>query len=440
MATHKVETPSGENVVQNSIIRRVVTAGAVGSALEWYDFYIYGTAAALVFNQLFFPNVSPILGTLAAFATYGVGFFARPVGGIVFSNYGDKLGRKSILVITLLLMGVATTLMGLLPTYGAIGIWAPILLVTLRLLQGFGAGAELGGANTMVSEYSSSGRRGFNTGWIFFGVVAGLMAGASIFAGISALLPEEQFLAWGWRIPFLLSIVIVAVGMYIRLRIAESPVFTEIQEGQSQAEVPVKEVVRSEPKGLLIVMGGRMAENGLLYLYSVFLLAYISQQLNLPNVTGLIGLIIASFLALATIPFFATLSDRIGRHPVLVGGAAFSALSAFPIFWLINTESSILIWLGLVFGLSLAWGSMVGTQGVYFTELFPARLRYSGYTVGREVSSVFAGGLSPFIATALLAWSGGEAWPVATYAAALSLIALVALYLGPETYQKDISK
>lgn len=422
------------------MMKKIVTAGAIGSALEWYDFYIYGMAAALVFNHLFFPNVSPIMGTLAAFATFGLGFFARPIGGIVFSHFGDRIGRKKILVITLLMMGGATALIGLLPTYESAGIWAPILLVVLRLVQGFGSGAELGGAVLMAVEASKPNKRGFSQSFVFMGVQLGLLASSSIFFFISSLLPEEQFLTWGWRIPFLLSIILIGVGFWIRLRVSESPAFAEMKKKQKESRIPVIEVFKTAPKNLLVLMGGRMAENGLLYLYSVFLVNYVSQHLGLPKSVGTIGMIIASIIGLITVPFFASLSDKIGRRPLLIGGAVFSALAVFPIFWLADTKSTVLVWVALILGVSISWGVMVSVQGVYCAELFPTHLRYTGFTVGREISSLFAGGIAPFIATALLASSGGESWPVATYALILALIAVVALWFGPETYKNDITK
>jgi MHS family shikimate/dehydroshikimate transporter-like MFS transporter len=426
-------------ITETSTMRKIVTAGAIGSALEWYDFYIYGMAAALVFNKLFFPNVSPTIGTLAAFGSFGLGFFARPIGGIVFSHYGDKIGRKSVLIITLLLMGGATTLIGLLPTYQSIGIWAPILLVLMRLIQGFGSGAELGGAVLMAVESSTPARRGFSQSFIFIGVQVGLLVSSSIFYVFSNTLSDAQFMSWGWRVPFLLSSVLVVVGFYIRTRISESPAFAEIKKKQKQVRIPVVELLRTERKSLLVVIGARMAENGLLYLYSVFLVNYISKQLHLSSGIGTAGMVIASALGIVTIPFFANLSDKIGRRPLLIGGAAFSALAVFPIFWMIDTQSSVLITIALILGISISWGAMVSVQGVYLAELFPTHLRYSGFTFGREISSLFAGGIAPFIATALLAWSGGASWPVAIYALTLALIALVALCFGPETYKKDIS-
>jgi MFS family permease len=316
---------------------RVVLASAVGSALEWYDFFIYGTAAALVFNELFFPKLDPTVGTLAAFATFGVGFFARPFGGIVFGHFGDRLGRKPMLVMTLLLVGIATFLIGLVPTYEQIGVWAPVLLVMLRLVQGFGAGAEYGGAVIFAVEYAPEGKRGLFGSWAPIGVTMGNLMAAGVFALVT-MLPKEEFLAWGWRIPFLLSALLVAFGLYIRLSIAETPVFSRVAETRKPLKAPVVDAIRRHPRSFLVVIGARLAENGLGYLFPVFGLNYVVQQLGMPKSTALFGVIVSQFLSLLTIPLFSALSDRIGRRPVYLGAALFSAAWAFPFFMLCETK------------------------------------------------------------------------------------------------------
>lgn len=420
-------------------VRRVATTALIGSVIEWYDFFLYGAMAAVVFNRLFFPAVDPLIGTLVAFATFGVGFVARPLGGIVLGNYGDKLGRRTVLMITLLIMGIATTLMGVIPPYDVIGLWAPVLLVVFRLVQGFGAGAEFGGATLMSVEYASPSRRGLTGSLPAAGVMLGLLLATGAVAAFSAL-PEEQFLNWGWRIPFLFSIVMVGVGIYLRSRINETPAFTNLKRTHTEVKTPVLEAIRTEPKSVLVVVGGRMAEHVVLYLYAVFMLTYVSQQLDLPRTTGLVGVVIAALMSLVTVPLFGALTDRVGRRPVYISGAALSALSAFPIFWLVDTKSTMLIWMALTFGIAVGWAAMVAAQCVYFNELFPTRLRYSGSVFGREVASIFAGALAPLVATALLAWAGGSAWPIAIYIIFVSLITVVAIYLGPETYRKNILK
>src|SRR5262244_2600047 len=269
----------------------VILASAIGSALEWYDFFIYGTAAALVFNELFFPKLDPRIGTLAAFATFGVGFFARPFGGIIFGHFGDRMGRKPMLVTTLLLVGVATFLIGLIPTYDQIGVWAPALLVAMRLLQGFGAGAEYGGAVIFAVEYAPDGKRGLFGSWAPIGVTLGNLMAAGVFALVT-LLSKEDLLAWGWRIPFLLSAVLVAFGLYIRLSVAETPVFSQVTETRQPLKAPVLDAIRRHPRSFLVVIGARLAENGLGYLFPVFGLSYIVATLHLPRAVALLGILL----------------------------------------------------------------------------------------------------------------------------------------------------
>ena len=417
--------------------RRVVLASAVGSALEWYDFFIYGTAAALVFGQLFFPKSDPEVGTLLSFATFGVGFFARPLGGMFFGHLGDRLGRKPVLVMTLLLVGGGTFLIGLLPTYDSVGVLAPVLLVALRLLQGFGAGAEYGGAVLLAVEHAPPGKRGLFGSFAPLGVTVGLLLANGVFAALAAM-PQEDFISWGWRVPFLLSIVLVLVGFYIRARVSETPAFAEIAAKKKVVRSPVIDAVRNHPREFLVVIGARMAENGLGYLFPVFALNYMTQQLHLPKALVLQGNMLAYTVQLATIPLFSLLSDRIGRRPVYMGGAIFSALFAFPFFMLVNTQTQPLIWLALVLAIAVGVGAMFGPQAAYFAELFTTRLRYSGFAFARELGSLLAGGPAPFMAGLLLIWGGGQPWYVAMYIIVMALITATALYFGPETYHSDL--
>jgi MHS family shikimate/dehydroshikimate transporter-like MFS transporter len=429
----------GEDRGQETSVTKVALASFIGTAIEWYDYFLFGTAAALVFNVLFFPEYDPLVGTLASFGTFAVGFFARPVGGVIFGHFGDKIGRKAMLVTTLLIMGIATFLIGLLPTYNSIGVWAPILLVIMRIFQGFGVGGEWGGAVLMAVEHSPQGKRGFYGSWPQIGVPAGLLLSTAVFA-IFATLPEEQFMTWGWRVPFLLSILLVGIGLYIRLAIAESPAFRQVQETNTHARVPIIDVLRTFPKAVLIAMGLRVAENGSFYIFSVFVLAYATEQLGLPRSMILNGVLIAAAIEIFTIPAFGALSDKVGRRPVYMGGAVFSLLFAFPFFWLINTEATILIWLAIVLALPVGHAAMYGPQASFFSELFGTRVRYSGASLGYQLASVFAGGLSPFIATALLAWATGSFWPVAIYMMFMALISVVAVYLATETFRGDIGE
>jgi metabolite-proton symporter len=426
----------GEDRGQTSSIRPVIVSSFIGTTIEWYDFFLYGTAAALVFNQLFFPSFEPLAGTLAAFGTYAVGFAARPLGGVVFGHYGDKIGRKAMLVLALLIMGVATFLMGLLPTYESVGVMAPILLVALRFIQGIGVGGEWGGAVLMAVEHSPQGRRGYYGSWPQMGVPAGLLLANLVFFASSSYIPEEQFLAWGWRIPFLVSIVLVGVGLFIRLRLLETPAFQQVQESGTEAPMPIIDVLRTYPKNVLLAMGMRIAENGTFYVLTVFVLTYVAGQLGLDQNTGLIGVLIAAALGLLTIPLFGALSDKIGRRRVYLIGAVFSLVFAFPFFWMLNTGSPVLIWLAIVLGVNIGHDAMYGPQAAFFSELFGTRVRYSGASLGYQLASVLAGGLSPLIATALLGYYG---WPaVALYTAGMAVITVVATYLAAETFQGDI--
>lgn len=431
-----VDRLGGEDVGERTPIKQVAFASMIGTTIEWYDFFLYGTAAALVFNQLFFPTFEPLAGTLAAFGTYAVGFFARPVGGIVAGHYGDKIGRKAMLVLTLMVMGVATVLIGLLPTYESIGIWAPILLVTMRIFQGLGVGGEWGGAVLMAVEHSPPNRRGFFGSWPQIGVPLGLLSANLVFLLVNQSMSEAAWLAWGWRIPFLLSIVLIAVGLFIRLRIAETPAFEQVRESHTEAGMPIVDVVRTYPKQVLQAMGMRIAENGAFYVFSVFVLTYVSQQLGLSSSTAQTGILIAAGIGIASLPFFGWLSDRIGRRPVYLFGAVFSLLFAFPFFWLMNTESTILIWLAIILSLVLGHDAMYGPQAAYFCELFSTRVRYSGASLGYQLASVLAGGLSPLIATALLGYYGYTA--VAWYLAGMALITVVAVLTAAETFRGDL--
>ena len=427
-----MERLGGEREGQISSIRQVAAASCIGTAIEWYDFFLYGTAAALIFGELFFPEFSSTAGTLAAFSTYAVGFVARPVGGIVFGHYGDKIGRKAMLVLTLLIMGIATALIGLLPTFETIGVLAPILLVVLRFCQGLGVGGEWGGAVLMAVEHSPEGRRGFYGSWPQMGVPAGLLTGNLAFLAATAWLPE----AWGWRVPFLFSIILVGVGLFIRLRIMETPAFLQVKETHTEAPMPILDVLRTYPKNVLLAMGMRIAENGTFYVLTVFVLTYIVTELKLEQTTGLIGVLIAAFIGLFTIPLFGHLSDRVGRRPLYLLGSGFSLLFAFPFFWLLNTGLEPLIWLAIILGVNIGHDAMYGPQAAFFSELFGTRVRYSGASLGYQLASVFAGGFAPLISLALLTAYGYGA--VALYMAAMALITVISVLLVAETFQSDI--
>ncbi|MCO6456584.1 MAG: MHS family MFS transporter [Pirellulaceae bacterium] len=414
-------------------VARVVLASFIGTTIEWYDFFLYGTAAALVFNRLFFPTYDPVAGQMAAFATYAVGFFARPVGGVVFGHYGDKLGRKSMLVTTLMLMGLATFLIGLLPTYDQIGMAAPALLVLLRFVQGFGVGGEWGGAVLMAVEHGHRGRRGLYASLVQAGVPAGLLLATAVF-NLFSLLPEEAFFRWGWRLPFLLGIGLLAVGLFIRLKVLESPLFTRLQDQRSAVRVPIWEVLRRYPGNVLLAMGARFAENGCFYIFTVFVLTYATSHLEMSKASVLNGVLVASAVQLFVIPAFGLWSDTVGRRPVYLGGALALALFAFPFFWLVDTGSSLLAGVAILIGLVIH-SAMYAPQAAFFSELFGTEVRYSGASIGYQLASPLAGGLAPLIATALLQTSGGRPWPVSVYLLVLTAITLLAVWLAAETHR-----
>jgi MHS family shikimate/dehydroshikimate transporter-like MFS transporter len=432
-----MDRTEGAGAEQRTPIRRVALASFVGTAMEWYDFFLYGMASALIFNELFFPEQTPLVGTLLAFATFGVGFGARPIGGLVFGHFGDRLGRRSMLIITLAMMGVATALIGILPTYAVVGIWAPILLVLLRIVQGFAVGGEWGGAVLMAVEHAPEGRRGFYGSWVQMGVPAGLVLADGVFL-LFERLPEEAFLAWGWRVPFILSLLLVAVGLYVRLRVEESPVFREMEESHTESRTPILDVIRNHPKNVLLAMGARLGDNVLFYIFSVFVLAYVAEQLGLPESTALVGVLIASVIEFFTIPVFGALSDRIGRRPVYMGGAAFCVLLTFPYFWLLNTESPVLIWLAIILSLAIGHAAMYAPQASFLSELFGTNVRYSGASIGYQLAPIFGGGVAPLIATALLAATDGAYWPIALYMIAMALVTVVSVYIATETSNIDI--
>ena len=416
-------------------IRLVAFASLIGTSIEWYDFFLYNTAAALVFNKLFFPTFDPFVGTLLAFSTYAVGFAARPIGGIVIGHYGDKVGRKSMLVLTLIMMGVATASIGLLPTYSSIGVWAAILLVLLRVVQGFGVGGQWGGAVLMAVEHAPSGQRGFYGSWPQIGVPAGLLTSTIVFSLFSRL-PADQFMSWGWRIPFLLSLVLVGVGLIIRLKILETPSFTKIKVTGTVSRQPVIEVLRKYPKQVLQAAGMRAAENGAFYIYSAFMLVYATQHVHISRDIPLNGIMIASALEFGFVPFYGWLTDRVGRRPVYMFGAVMTAVLAFPLFWLFDTGSTPLIWLALLLVFLCSHAPMYAPQGAFFSELFGTSVRYSGASLGAQLSAAVAGGFSPLIATALLPKYGPNA--IALYIIGMALITIVAVWSAVETMKHGL--
>lgn len=413
--------------------KRVTVAAAFGTTVEYYDFFIYGTAAALVLGKLFFPSFSTLAGTLAVFAIFAAGFLARPLGAIVFGYFGDRVGRKSVLIVTLLTMGIATAGIGALPTFATAGVWAPILLVTLRIIQGFAVAGEWGNATVLISEYAPPGRRGLLGALVQNGSPAGLLLSSGVFALVSQL-PERQFLAWGWRVPFLISLVMVAIGLYIRLSVLESPEFVRAVEEKGTLRAPVIEAIRSAPKNFFIAIGARFAPDIIFYVSATFLITYAqSHHHGVSPGTVLAGVAVAAAVEICTVPFFGWLSDRVGRRPVYLAGAAFCAVIAFPIFALVGTGVPALAWLGLILAFAIGHASMWSIGAALYSELFDTRYRCSGASLGFNLSIVVGGGPAPFIATALVSWASGAYWPVSVYIICAAAISMFSLWAAKET-------
>ncbi|MEV8421029.1 MFS transporter [Streptomyces niveus] len=434
-------------------IGRIVAASLVGTTIEWYDFFLYGSAAALVFNTLFFPSSDPLVGTLLAFLTYAVGFAARPLGGIVFGHYGDKIGRKKLLVFSLLLMGGATFAMGLLPTHATIGVGAPILLTVLRLVQGFALGGEWGGAILIVSEHGGDKRRGFWASWPQAGAPGGNLLATGVLALLAAVQSDEAFLAWGWRIPFLLSGLLVIIGLWIRISVEESPVFLEAQrkaaeeaaraagEGAAPAvkeDAPVVQVFRKSWREVLVAIGTRFGENVSYYILTAFVLVYVTVHLELPKSDALNAVLIGSAVHFVTIPMWGALSDRLGRRPVTQIGAIGMVGWAFAFFALLDTESFPVITLAVTVGL-LFHGAMYGPQAAFISEMFDTKVRYSGASMGSQLASIIGGALAPLIAVELLR-DYDSSLPVSVYLSAAALVTVVTVWVAKETRGRDLTK
>ena len=414
-------------------ITRIAVASAIGAIIEWYDFFLYGVVAALVFNKLFFPSFDPLIGVLLSYTTFAIGFVARPIGGIIFGHYGDRIGRKTILVLTLLIMGVATTLIGLLPGYDSIGVAAPILLLVLRVFQGIGIGGEWGGAVLMAVEHAPPGKRGFYGSYPQIGVPAGLMLSAGVVALLN-LLPGDQFAQWGWRAAFVLSAVLVAIGLFIRLKIMETPDFTRVQETRSAVKVPVFEMVRSHPRNTLLGVGARYVEGVCFNMWGVFIIGYVTQTLHLPRGTALLGVIIASGLMIPLVVAFGALADRVGLRRVYYCGALAIGALAFPSFWLMDFAGAAhpyLVWLAIIVPLSIAYPAVYGPQAALFASLFPANVRYTGVSFCYQFSGVFASGLTPLVAAILLHYGDGAPWLICGYVVVVALISFACVLAMP---------
>jgi MHS family shikimate/dehydroshikimate transporter-like MFS transporter len=417
--------------VKHTRLNSIVFASCFGTIIEWYDFLIYATAAALVFNKAFFPTFDPLAGTLAALGSYAVGFLARPLGGALFGHFGDRLGRKSMLVLTLFIMGISTFCIGLLPTYASIGVFAPILLILLRIVQGIGLGGEWGGASLMVLEHAPADKRGFYTSFVQIGFPIGLVLATLAFT-LAGKLPEADFAAYGWRIPFLISIVLLAVGTFVRSRVPETPVFEDLKARDGLSGNPVGEAVTKNTGTFLIAVGLKLSEVSWVYMLTVFVVVYATTKLGLPKPLMLDAVLYAAMLELVSLPLFGWLADKIGRRPLYILGALFTIAFAFPLFWMLESKSTALIFTAVMIAMNFGHGMMFGPESCYFPELFGSRVRYSGASFGFQVSAAIGGGFAPIIATAMVGYFGGTTG-VSIMMIVLALITLSAALAARET-------
>jgi metabolite-proton symporter len=424
--------------VQRSSLARVIMSSLIGTTIEWYDFFLYGSAAALVFNKLFFPSFDPLVGTLLAFATYAVGFVARPLGGIVFGHFGDRIGRKKLLMWSLVMMGLATVLIGLLPGYASIGVWAPIGLIVLRVVQGFAVGGEWGGAVLMAAEHGDAKRRGYWASWPQAGVPLGLLLSAGILALIAGVQTNADFLRWGWRVPFLLSAILVIVGWYIRNRVTESPMFEVEIEAEAPPSTPAIDVFRERPRAVLLGAGLRVGENIVYYIVTVFSLTYLVDVAAETRSLALDALLIGAAVQFVAIPLLAMLSDRIGRRAVYAFGGFGSAIFVFLFFPMLASGSDAWIILAIVIALVLH-ASMYAPQAAFIAELFPTRIRYSGVSIAYQLTAIFAGSLAPIIALWLYKDLHSSV-PVSIYVAIACAISGVSALLARETKGLELSQ
>jgi len=421
------------NNSEQSMVKRVVMASLIGATIEWYDFFLYGVVAGIVFNKLYFPPGDAFVSTMLAYTTFAVGFLARPFGGVIFGHFGDKLGRKQMLVLTLMIMGCGTVLIGLVPTYAQIGIWAPICLLVLRVLQGIGIGGEWGGAVLMTYEYAPKDQRGFYGSIPQIGLSIGLCLASGVVALLSFTLTDAQFLAWGWRVGFLMSFILVIVGMWIRLNVTETPEFQNVKAKSGVAKIPFAEMIKDYTPNVIAGMGARYIDGVFFNIFGVWIIAYLATTIKISRTDALMGVTVASLIMCAFIPFFGWLSDRIGRTKVYFWGSLITGFSALPSFWIINSSPGnvTVIWLSIIIPFGIFYASCYGPEAALFCDLFPARVRYTGISFVYQFSGIFASGLTPIIATALWQIGGGSTNMIAAYVIFSGLVsALAAKWIG----------
>lgn len=426
-----------------ALLKRVVYASLIGATVEWYDFFLYGMVAGIVFNKLYFPTGDLFISTMLAYTTFAVGFIARPLGGIIFGHFGDRIGRKSMLILTLMIMGIATFLIGLVPTYAQIGIWAPILLLVLRVLQGLGLGGEWGGAVLMTYEYAKPEQRGLYASFPQIGLSIGLCLAAGIVAFLSYSLTDAQFLAWGWRVAFLLSFVLVLVGLYIRLNIMETPEFEKLKSKRAEVKVPFASMITNYPKEVMAGMCARFIDGVFFNIFAVYSIAFLTQQLKIPRTEALLGVCIAALVMCLFIPYFGGVSDRFGRTRTYFWGSLITGFSALPAFWiwLHYPEQTILVWAALVIPFGVLYAAIYGPEAALFCDLFKPEVRYTGISFVYQFSGIFSSGLTPLVAAMLVrefAPNGG--WAVAWYCVFAGIVsALGAMWISRLAKQRGKS-
>ncbi len=413
-------------------------ASVVGSMIEWYDFTLYGTAATLVFAKLFFPSFDPAIGTLVSVAAYGVGFLARPLGGAIFGHFGDRIGRKKMLSVTVIIMGAGTFLIGCLPTYGQIGVMAPVMLIILRLIQGIGIGGEWGGAVLMMVENAKPTQRGLFASLVQSGSPFGVLASIAVFALVSNSMSDASFLAWGWRVPFLISIALVGIGLWIRLSLTETPAFEQVLARAQVKRAPLMVVLTQHRRLFFTAIALKVSEIAWAVVGTVFSIVYVTGKLGMPRGTILTAIQIAAFIQMVITPFYGWLSDRLGRKPLYVFACLFSMAFAFPVFWLLDTKDPLLITVAISIAVGVGQGVMFGVGAIFMSELFDTSVRYSGASMGFQIGAALSGGFTPIIAASLLNGSGGQSWGISVYLIVLAAITLAATLSAPETAHKPL--
>lgn len=422
-------------------LRRVVMASVIGATIEWYDFFLYGVVAGIVFSKLYFPGSDPLVSTMLAYGTFAAGFLSRPIGGIIFGHFGDKIGRKSMLVMTLMIMGVSTFLIGVLPDYGQIGMWAPILLLLLRIVQGIGLGGEWGGAVLMAYEYAPVNQRGFYASLPQIGLAIGLCLASGVVALLSYTLTDAQFLAWGWRVAFILSALLVFIGMWIRLNVMETPEFRAVKASNAETQIPFLDLLKRYPGNVVKGMAARYIDGVFFNVFGVFSISYLTSTIKIERTDALVGVMASAIVMCFFIPFFGRLSDRIGRTKVYFWGALITGFSALPAFWIFLhfSDHILMLWLAVIIPFGILYSSVYGPEAALFCDLFDAKVRYTGISFVYQFSGIFASGLTPIIATYLLKTGGGEPWHIVGYVILSGVVSAIAAFMIGKTPQDRLA-